>query len=161
MICKPAGIGTWMRTVDVGQPDLKCRRYFAPLVSEFAATLATKHFTNGKSDCDTVTELYRQTVEALIVGATGFELRGLDWKDDDMRAMCNWLPTCTELTTLDIAMNPGFSDDGWAMLAKLLDEGAMPKLRSLPTICLHSRSPATNEGRAVFSAAMERRGIAS
>ena len=132
MIAKSNQASYWPMVVDVGSESGSCHRPAPPMKAEFAQLLSTKTFSNGKSDCEMVTELYWQTVEALMETQRSFSFNQMGWTDADLRQFCRWLPHCRELTRIRLNENPQFTDAGLAELAATLrDPTVAPKLKRL------------------------------
>ena len=108
-----------------GQVDNVCgagRR--APLTpSAFGAVLATKHFTNGKTDHELVVGLYADFVREALGGATALDFGALEWGDAEAMQVAEVLPLCTSLKSLDLGSNENISDAGVRALAERLPSG--------------------------------------
>jgi len=66
-----------------------------------------------------VANLYSDTATALLSGADRLEYPGLDWGDDDVAGLCEWLPTCTRLERLRLDGHPRLGNRGLVELAKV------------------------------------------
>ena len=95
----------------------------------FAATLAQKAFTNGKSDCELVAGLYADTLAGALGNATELDFDNCEWRDDDLEALAEALPLAKKLRELNLRGNPRIGARGWQALAAAISAGAAPRLR--------------------------------
>ena len=94
----------------------------------FAATLAQKVFTNGKSDCELVAGLYADTLAGTLGNEGELKFDNCEWRDDDLEALAEALPMAKGLENLYLRGNPGIGARGWQALAAAISAGAAPKL---------------------------------
>ena len=96
----------------------------APLTpGAFGAVLATKHFTNGKTDHELVVGLYADFVREALGGATALVFGSLKWGDAEAMQVAEVLPLCTSLKSLNLGHNRNISDAGVRALAERLPSG--------------------------------------
>ena len=121
----------------------------------FAARLARKTFTNGKSDCELVATLYADTLAAAL-GETPYLLyMNCAWGDDEVEKLAAVLSFTRRVLELDLCGNPRIGRRGYAALAAALrDARAAPRLREIWVD--YPKGPSATELRA----ACEARGIA-
>ena len=98
------------------------------------ALLQTMKFTNG-ADCELVANLYRTTFDMVLGGASKCVYNELGWGDEEFKQMCDVLPSLTEVDKLVLMFHNNFTDVGANHIARVLDAGAMPKLRVLDLNC--------------------------
>ena len=120
----------------------------------FAARLARKTFTNGKSDCELVATLYADTLAAALGKATVLQYSACAWGDDEVEKLAAVLPFTRRLTDLDLRSNPRIGSRGFDALAAAIGGGAAPELKKVS--CDEARSAST----AKLRAACDARGIA-
>uniref|UniRef100_A0A7S2FJQ7 Uncharacterized protein n=1 Tax=Haptolina brevifila TaxID=156173 RepID=A0A7S2FJQ7_9EUKA len=111
---------SWPAIIDAGREDGRAKRPMAPTPAAFAVLLesGSVKFTND-SDIRMVANLYSDTATALLSGADRLEYPGLDWGDDDVAGLCEWLPTCTRLERLRLDGHPRLGNRGLVELAKV------------------------------------------
>jgi len=97
----------------------------------FAATLAQKVFTNGKSDCELVAGLYADTLAGTLGNTMGLGFENCEWRDDDLEALAEVLPMAKKLKRLYLRDNPGIGVRGWQALAAAISAGAAPRLKKV------------------------------
>ena len=128
--------------------------------SRFEELLETKTFTNG-SDKAVVAGLYRETVEALLLKATEIRMaQNRLWGDEEMRAIVEFLPLCTELT--GAIFYDGFqelTDVGAGLLTAAIRAGRMPP--KLKTLGFSRAERVSAAAREAYQAACRERGIAT
>ena len=142
MIAKRATISAWPMIVDVGSGTGTSQR-LPPLTPEaFRSLLEAAVFTNG-ADRDMVIDLYRQTCEAVLRGASSLRYSSLDWSDNELKTLCVWLSECHELAELALTCNPRIGDDGLcAFAAAVRKPGVLPNLQTFALEgSLHGVSP--------------------
>ena len=120
----------------------------------FAARLARKIFTNGKSDCELVATLYADTLAAALGETPHLRYMGCAWGDDEVEKLAAVLPFARDLTRLDLDSNPRIGSRGFDALAAAIGGGAAPNLKLVK--CDQARSAST----AKLRAACDARGIA-
>ena len=116
----PSAVTDW-----IGQVQQVCKAgRRAPLTpGAFGAVLATKHFTNGKTDHELVVGLYADFVREALGGATALSFNGLEWGDAEAMQLAEVLPLCTSLKSLSLGSNVNISDAGVRALAERLPSG--------------------------------------
>ena len=120
--------------VDAAHPRI--RGDFAPIFGRvppehpvnFAARLAQKVFTNGKSDCELVAKLYAETLVNTIGYAEELSFH-CGWGDEEAERLAAVLPFAANLTKLDLHANPRIGSRGCDALASALESGAVPHLK--------------------------------
>ena len=135
-LVKPANWISWRRLADpavVRKAAMRTGAYRDPplLPEEFAARLARKRFTNGKSDCELVAGLYADTFAGAFGGATTLEFKMCGWGDDEVVQLAKALPFAEKATGLYLSSNHRIGGRGLDALAAALREGAAPRLVSL------------------------------
>ena len=146
-LVKPSNDQSWRRLADpavVRKAALRTGAYRDPpvLPEEFAARLARKRFTNGKSDCELVAGIYADTFAGALGGAAALEFRGCGWGDEEVARLAKALPFAREATWLYLEFNPRIGARGLDALAAALREGAAPKLSYLGMDQAHSAAAA-------------------
>ena len=116
----------------------------------FAARLARKIFTNGKSDCELVATLYADTLAAALGEAEILTYMGCAWGDDEVEKLAAVLPFARRLTTLNLRSNPRIGSRGFDALAAAIGGDAAPYLREV--VCDQARSASTAKLRAACDA---------
>ena len=120
----------------------------------FAAALARKTFTNGRSDCELVAGLYYDTLAGSLGHVHALQYNGCGWGDEEVARLAEVLEWAREATQLDLRGNPRIGRRGYAALAAALrDARAAPKLRFIDVD--YPKGPSATELRA----ACEARGI--
>ena len=157
-LVKPSSVASWRRLADpavVRKAAMRTGAYRDPplLPEEFAARLARKRFTNGKSDCELVAGLYADTFAGALGGATTLEFRMCGWGDDEVVQLAKALPFAEKATQLDLGANPRIGGRGLDALAAALREGAAPRLNRL------QMDQARSAAAAGLRAACEARGV--
>ena len=120
----------------------------------FAARLARKIFTNGKSDCELVATLYADTLAAALDETVGLAYMSCAWGDDEVEKLAAVLLFTRRVTVLDLTSNPRIGSRGFDALAAAIGGGAAPNLKTVE--CDQARSAST----AKLRAACDARGIA-
>jgi hypothetical protein len=125
----------------------------------FAATLARKTFTNGKSDCELVAGLYADTIEGALGGATVLSFAQAGWGDAEMRQFASVLSMARSMRGIDLRFNEKVGGEGWRALAAAIVAGAAPRLEVIAPVNIvgGSRWPTTDGG--AMKQACEARGI--
>ena len=123
----------------------------------FAATLARKIFTNGKSDCELVAGIYADTLEGAFGGAETLLFPLAGWGDAEMKQLAAVLPMARRVRYLDTSFNDAVGGDGWRALAAAIEGGAAPRLK-LICPCHSDGTPAwpTSDGGALQRACQAR-----
>ena len=86
----------------------------------FAAKLARKVFTNGKSDLEMVAGIYARTLDGAFGGAEMLEFASCGWGDEEVKALAKVLPLARSVTHLDLINNDKIGADGWRALAEAI-----------------------------------------
>ena len=122
----------------------------------FAAKLARKVFTNGKSDLEMVAGIYARTLDGAFGGAERLWFMDAGWGDEEVKAFAKVLTLARSVKYLNLYGND-IGADGWRALAEAIEEGGAPRLRA---ICPCGFPPAwpTSDGGAL-KRACEARGI--
>ena len=130
MIAKRSTISGWPTVVDAGSGTGTSKR-LPPLTPDaFRELLDATVFTNG-ADREVVIELYRQTCEAVLRGASSLRYSSLDWGDDELTKICSWLPECSLLTELALTCNPRIGDHGLLAFASAVSNPTvLPNLQT-------------------------------
>jgi len=157
-LVKPSSAFSWRRLADpavVRKAAMRTGAYRDPplLPEEFAARLARKRFTNGKSDCELVAGLYADTFAGAFGGATKLEFTMCGWGDDEVVQLAKALPFAEKARGLYLDMNPRIGGRGLDALAAALREGAAPRLEKLYMDQAHTAAAAG------LRAACEARGV--
>ena len=98
----------------------------------FAAALARKTFTNGRSDCELVAGLYYDTLAGSLGHVDELSYESCGWGDEEVARLAEVLEWAREATQLDLCGNPRIGRRGYAALAAALrDARAAPKLREI------------------------------
>ena len=98
----------------------------------FAAALARKTFTNGRSDCELVAGLYYDTLAGSLGHVDVLRYTNCGWGDEEVARLAEVLEWAREATQLDLRGNPRIGRRGYAALAAALrDARAAPKLRTI------------------------------
>ena len=116
----------------------------------FAARLARKIFTNGKSDCELVATLYADTLAAALGETTVLQYIACAWGDDEVEKLAAVLPFARRLTDLRLESNPRIGSRGFDALAAAIGSGAAPNLKTVQ--CDQARSASTAKLRAACDA---------
>ena len=95
----------------------------------FAATLARKAFTNGKSDCELVAGLYADTFEAAFGGAERLVYNNTGWGDAEVEKLARALHLERNARFLNLAGNDDIGAAGWRALAAAIRAGGAPRLK--------------------------------
>ena len=120
----------------------------------FAAALARKTFTNGRSDCELVAGLYYDTLAGSLGHVGALRYMNCGWGDEEVARLAEVLEWAREATKLVLNGNPRIGRRGYAALAAALrDARAAPKLREIKVA--YPEAPSATELRA----ACEARGI--
>ena len=120
----------------------------------FAAALARKTFTNGRSDCELVAGLYYDTLAGSLGHVEKLIYISCGWGDEEVARLAEVLEWAREARALDLCGNPRIGRRGYAALAAALrDARAAPKLRWI--LVDYPEAPSATELRA----ACEARGI--
>ena len=124
MMLKMQSLMGWNMIVDVGNP---CAKPHVPLTAaSFETLLESKTFTNN-ADSTVVAKLYAKTMHEALGMTPLLRFPALKWGDDEMKQLVEVLPECTALRGLNLKNNK-FTLAGATMLARCLNDGAMPKL---------------------------------
>ena len=130
--------------------------YIAPPMHPraFAAVLARKVFTNGRSDCELVAGLYYDTLVGALGHAESLTYMNCGWGDEEVAKLAEVLEWAREATLLHLVGNPRIGRKGYAALAAALgDARVAPKLRKI--VVDYPKAASATELRA----ACEARGI--
>jgi len=135
-LVKPSSLQSWRRLADPAvarKADRRAGRYREPPMEprEFAARLARKVFTNGKSDCELVAGLYADTLAGALGGAENLEFRSCGWGDEEVERLAAVLHLAKRAQGLYLDSNPRIGARGLGALAARLREGAAPRLRAI------------------------------
>ena len=136
-LIKAAIYGSWRRLADasVVRTVGPCGgAYIAPPMHPraFAALLARKVFTNGRSDCELVAGLYYDTLVGALGHADELRYRNCDWGDEEVAKLAEVLEWAREATMLTLWGNPRIGRKGYAALAAALgDARVAPKLKTI------------------------------
>ena len=117
----------------------------------FAAALARKTFTNGRSDCELVAGLYYDTLAGSLGHVGGLLYENCGWGDEEVARLAEVLEWAREATALWLRGNPRIGRRGYAALAAALrDARAAPKLRAISVD--YPTAPSATELRAAWEA---------
>ena len=133
MIAKQHTVASWPLIVDVASDSSLCKRMAPMRVGAFAELLSTRRvcsralhtpahlhtpadlhifhalqFTSG-SDRALVVDLYQQTLQTVLLGSSSLVYRELGWGDAEMAVLCELLPQCKKLQSLDLIYNHEFT----------------------------------------------------
>ena len=97
----------------------------------FAAKLARKVFTNGKSDLEMVAGIYARTLDGAFGGAETLTFVDCGWGDEEVKALAKVLPLARSVRTLNLAGNDNIGADGWRALAEAIAAGGAPRLKEI------------------------------
>ena len=138
-LIKDSQSGTWDRFVQasVGRSSHgptasrgACRP--PPLAPEaFAAKLARKVFTNGKSDLEMVAEIYARTLNGSFGAAERLVFEHAGWGDEEMKAFAKVLPLARSVRFLSLNNNEEVGADGWHALAEAIAAGGATQLEAI------------------------------
>ena len=98
---------------------------------EFAATLARKAFTNGKSDCELVAGLYADVFNGAFGAAELLIYEGAGWGDGEVAQLARVLPLARHARYLELLNNNAISAVGWRALAAAIEAGGAPRLERI------------------------------
>jgi hypothetical protein len=99
----------------------------------FAATLARKAFTNGRSDCLLVAELYADVFDSAFSGAEALVYQKAGWGDAEIEQLARVLPLARCARLLDLRSNRKIGAAGWRALAAAIEAGGAPRLVRIGT----------------------------
>ena len=116
----------------------------------FAARLARKTFTNGKSDCELVATLYADTLAAALGETEKLMYIACAWGDDEVEKLAAVLSFTRRLEKLNLESNPRIGSRGFDALAAAIGGGAAPNLKTV--VCDQARSASTAKLRAACDA---------
>ena len=120
----------------------------------FAAALARKTFTNGRSDCELVAGLYYDTLAGSLGHVEELTYMDCGWGDEEVARLAEVLEWAREATVLQLRGNPRIGCNGYAALAAALgDARVAPKLKRI--VVDYPKAASATELRA----ACEARGI--
>ena len=132
-LVKESDGGTWPRLVRASvkgaQGEDGAVRPVPLHPEDFAAALARKAFTNGKSDCELVAGLYARTLDGAFGGAKVLTYNKAGWGNEEAKALAKVLPLARNVEFIDLSENPGIVADGWRALGEAIGAGAAPKLK--------------------------------
>ena len=94
----------------------------------FAAKLARKVFTNGKSDLEMVAGIYARTLDGAFGGAETLTFMNCGW-GEEVKALAKVLPLA-RARRFSISTQPQ-DPDGWRALAEAIAAGGAPRLKDL------------------------------
>ena len=154
-LVKASSTGGWRQLADpaiVRKVSATTGRYrSAPEPPEaFAARLARKIFTNGKSDCELVATLYADTLAAALGETNLLNYSACAWGDDEVEKLAAVLPFTRRLHYLYLESNPRIGSRGFDALAAAIGGGAAPELKTVE--CHQARSASTAKLRAACDA---------
>lgn len=133
----------------------------------FAATLARKAFTNGKSDCELVAGLYADVFDGTFGANDLLIYMRSGWGDAEVAQLARVLPLARQARYLDLALNTGIlglhggiGAAGWRTLAAAIEAGGAPRLEVIRPVASVGGSAAwpTSDGGAL-RAVCKKRGI--
>lgn len=130
--CEPEAITDWVAQVEDVLDD---GRLPPPTEERFGAILATKKFTNGRTDHELVLGLYRTFLHEALGGVEVLDFSDLGWRDAQMEALGEALALCTRLHSLNLYGND-VGDSGLSALARSVP----PTLESLGLAANHKIS---------------------
>lgn len=140
MINKQQSAKCWANIVDASAPDSEAVVQPPMTVEAFRALLSGKTFTNG-ADREFVTELYADTLKTAFGLAVKLRYVGNRWGDEDMEQLVKVLPLCSQVVSINFKdKNNKYTAASAAMLAALINSGAMPKLGVLGAGCTEKGS---------------------
>ena len=97
----------------------------------FAAKLARKVFTNGKSDLEMVAGIYARTLDGAFGGAKELMFVKAGWGDEEVKAFAKVLPLARSVLYLGLWGNTKIGADGWRALAEAIEAGGAPQLTEI------------------------------
>ena len=158
---KRSSFTSWRKVVDIAiarEREAVASSYRHPPIhpQAFAALLARKNFTNGKSDCVMVSQLYANTLVGSFGCVESLEFAWCEWKDKEVVQLADALALAHNANTLNLMGNEEVGRRGYDALAQAIKAGSAPKLK---TIWVHSESNRSDDLRAL-TVACEERGIA-
>jgi hypothetical protein len=158
---KRSSFTSWRKVVNLAiarEREAVASNYRQPPIHPraFAALLARKTFTNGKSDCEMVSQLYADTLVGSFGCVDSLEFAWCEWKDEEVGQLADALALAHNATTLNLMGNEEVGRRGYDALARALKAGSAPKLKS---IWVHSDKDRGDDLRDL-KAACEERGIA-
>lgn len=131
-LCKDATLTSWRRIVDTATPkgqsaaSIEMREVPAhPRV--FAARLAQTMFTNGKSECEVVAQIYADTVVGTIGQTKYLQFTSCGWSDKEIEELAMILPMAQRSKSLDLSGNY-FGSRGFDALTEVIRNHGMPSL---------------------------------
>jgi len=163
-LAKKSSSNCWAPLVDVGHPRSVCDacgqvhlKRVPPLVPDkFQRQLELCHFTNGKSDCEVVAGLYRQTVLGYFSETSELYVGSAGWGDPDVEILAEVLPFCTHVTHIILSENH-ITDRGASTIAEALKASVKGGvLTNLIKLCLHSNQVGDDGVLALSNAIRER-----
>ena len=131
-LAKPSAGDTYTRIIEDSR-GRNGRAYRTPPMhpKAFACVLASKVFTNGKSDCELVASLYADTLMGAFGHSRKLEFSHCNWGDDELHQLAQVLHFAKRVTILFIDSNPGIGKRGLDALAVPLEEGSNPFLTNV------------------------------
>ena len=107
-LAKATSLTSWNRHVRTSQTSRQGVGTTRPppvAPEAFAATLARKTFTNGRSDCELVAGLYADTFEAAFGGAELLIYQWAGWGDAEVEQLARALPLARKALFIDLTRN--------------------------------------------------------
>jgi len=162
-LAKETTFASWNRHVRASQTARQGQGTTRPppvAPEAFAATLARKVFTNGRSDCELVAGLYANTFDAAFGRAERLIYDSAGWSDAEVEQLARALPLARRARFLDLSGNyrPGIGEVGYRALAAAIEAGGAPRLEVIKPRWDKRAVWPTSDGGAL-RAACERRGI--
>ena len=117
---------SWQPIFDVGASE-QYRRPLPMGPAALARLVASRRFTSKKADLPMVIALNTRTMVSLFGDLKEVEYMELDWGDEEVAQLCEVLPLCTRLISLNLCGNR-IGDAGCRALAEACSRGAMPSL---------------------------------
>ena len=155
---KRSSFTSWRKVVDIRvarEREAVASSYRHPPLhpKAFAALLARKTFTNGKSDCILVSQLYTETLLGSFGSVESLEFAWCEWGDTEAVQLADALVFARCATSLNLMGNEDIGSSGYDALAKVLMSGSAPQLKS---IWVHKDSRSSANLRSLSAACAER-----
>jgi hypothetical protein len=134
-LIKNATPTSWRRIVDMAVPKGDSayaveKREVPAHPRTFAARLAQTMFTNGRSECEGVAEIYANTLLGTIGQITHLQFTSCGWSDDEIEELAKILPMAQRCTSLDLSGNR-FGSRGFGALTEVIIQTGMPRLAEI------------------------------